>query len=265
MGDIDHHIRPAPDLALVIPVHNERGNIGPLLDEVDAVLALVPETTEIVVVDDGSTDGTAQVLRRACARMSSLAVVEHTANRGQSASLLTGVLRARAPWVATLDGDGQNDPGDIPQLWAMVVDGTLGSTLKMVVGNRRDRQDTWLRRASSRIANNFRGKVLGDYTPDTGCGLKLFERETFLRLPHFDHFHRFLPALVQLSGGQVVSVDVRHRPRLSGQSHYGIGNRLWVGLVDLMGVLWLGRRAAPWRADTTADTGMECDNEDTNK
>jgi len=262
MGDTDDRFRPAPDLAVVIPVHNEQGNIGPLLDEVDAVFAGAAESIEILVVDDGSTDSTREVLRQACAGRSTLTVIKHSSNRGQSASLLSGVRRARAPWIATLDGDGQNDPGDIPALWAVVVGGTPDPELKMVAGHRRQRHDMWLRRASSRIANAVRGNVLGDHTPDTGCGLKLFERETFLRLPHFDHFHRFLPALVQRAGGKVVSVDVRHRPRSSGQSHYGIGNRLWVGLADLLGVLWLGRRAAPWRVDTVSEAGVEHDNED---
>lgn len=262
MGEPESRDRPAPDLAVVIPVHNEQGNIGPLLDEVDAAFAVATVTIEIIVVDDGSTDGTREVLREARARRPNLTVVEHDANRGQSASLLTGVETARACWIATLDGDGQNDPGDIPELWAMVVDGNRDPSLKMVAGHRRKRQDTWLRRTSSRVANSFRGGLLGDRTPDTGCGLKLFERETFLRLPHFDHFHRFLPALVQRAGGRVMSVDVGHRPRSSGVSHYGVGNRLWVGLVDLLGVVWLGRRAAPWRVDVSGDGATGRDDEE---
>lgn len=240
----------AADLAVVIPVHNEQANIGPLLDEVDEAFANSRWRIEIVVVDDGSTDGTPAVLRAARASRPHLRVVDHGRNRGQSASLLSGVTAASAAWIATLDGDGQNDPADLPGLWARIADGGDRPRRLMVAGHRRDRKDTWLRRTSSRIANAVRGALLRDRTPDTGCGLKIFERELFLSLPHFDHFHRFLPALARRAGSEVVSVPVRHRPRTSGESHYGVGNRLWVGLVDLLGVLWLGRRAEPWRADT---------------
>jgi dolichol-phosphate mannosyltransferase len=237
-----------PSLSVVIPVHNEQGNIAPLLDEVAAAVNEMALAAEIVVVDDGSSDGTAAALEDASVRHSILAVVRHRHNRGQSAALLSGVLAANGPWIATLDGDGQNNPADLPKLWdAVTGDGDPRGL--MVVGHRRTRRDTWVRRVSSRIANAVRGGLLSDGTPDTGCGLKVFERDVFLGLPHFDHFHRFLPALMQRAGGRVRSVEIGHRPRQSGASHYGIGNRLWVGLVDLAGVLWLGRRAAPWRLD----------------
>lgn len=234
-----------PLLSVVIPVHNEQDNIVPLLHEVDAALRSFEGGYEIVVVDDASTDNTQGVLN--AARRQGLVLVRHKRNGGQSAALLTGVRIARGAWVATLDGDGQNDPADIPALWRMHAG--AASDLKMIAGHRKQRQDTWLKRASSRIANRVRGRLLGDDTPDTGCGLKLFERELFLRLPHFDHFHRFLPALVQQAGGKVASVHVGHRPRRTGRSHYGLHNRLWVGIVDLFGVMWLKRRSGRWRPD----------------
>lgn len=244
-----------PVLSVVVPVHNEQDNILPLLDEITAALDGVGEF-EIVVIDDGSTDGTPNVLRASGRK--GLVVVRHRRNCGQSAALLSGVRIARGAWIATLDGDGQNDPADIPKLWRMLGE-TGDPDLKMIAGHRKRRQDTWLKRLSSRIANGVRGWLLGDSTPDTGCGLKLFERELFLRVPHFDHFHRFLPALIQQGGGRVTSVEVRHRHRRSGRSHYGVGNRLWVGIVDLVGVMWLKRRSAR-RAElpeiTSADDGV---------
>ena len=161
---------------------------------------------------------------------------------GQSASLWTGVRLARAPWIVTLDGDGQNDPADIPALLA-ARDARRSDRLLLVNGHRRSRHDSWVKRVSSRIANAVRGKVLGDGTPDTGCGLKLFSREAFLALPRFDHMHRFIPALVRRNGGEILSVPVRHRERVHGRSHYGVRNRLWTGIVDMLGVLWLQRRA----------------------
>ena len=152
---------------------------------------------------------------------------------------------APAPeWVATLDGDGQNDPADIPQL-VLAIERSPDVQLKLVMGYRKARQDTWVRKVSSRIANGVRASLLHDATPDTGCGIKLLHRETFLELPVFNHMHRFLPALYQRTGARVISVPVRHRPRTRGQSKYGIGNRLWVGIVDLFGVRWLSRRAPP--------------------
>src|SRR6185295_15201238 len=171
-------------------------------------------------------------------RFPRLRVLVHAASCGQSTALLTGVRAARGEWIATLDGDGQNDPADIPKLLAARANG-----LAMIAGYRKSRRDTWIKRISSRIANGVRSRMLGDATPDTGCGLKLFRRATFLELPYFDHMHRFLPALVQRHGGRTVSVEVNHRPRSRGVSNYGTLDRLWVGIVDLFGVMWLKRRA----------------------
>jgi dolichol-phosphate mannosyltransferase len=173
-------------------------------------------------------------------------VVRHQAPQGQSFAVATGVRAARGRWIATLDGDGQNDPADIPRLLAArdaagASAASPGGPL-LLAGYRKARSDSWLKRVSSRVANGVRGRLLGDSTPDTGCGLKLFEREAFLALPHFDHMHRFLPALFLRAGGSVISVEVGHRPRTRGRSHYGVMNRLWVGIVDIFGVLWLMKR-----------------------
>jgi len=222
---------PAPQLSVVIPVCNEEPNIEPLAAELRAALAGLPH--EVLYVDDGSIDGTVAAVRRARAAGSPIRLLRHARRSGQSAALCTGLCAARAPWVATLDGDGQNDPADIVRLF---------------MGHRTRRRDTWLRRLSSRVANGVRSRLLGDATPDTGCGLKLIHRETFAQLPRFDHMHRFLPALVQRAGARVVSVPVHHRPRERGQSKYGLFDRLWVGIIDLCGVAWLKRRPAGPRA-----------------
>ena len=176
-------------------------------------------------------------------RYPQLQVVRHAASRGQSAAILSGVDVTGRCWIATLDGDGQNDPADIPRLYDIIRHAP--ARVGLVNGHRRRRHDSWLKRVSSRVANGVRGFVLGDRTPDTGCGLKLFRRSMFMQLPRFDHMHRFLPALVQMQGGEVVTVDVGHRRRRRGQSKYGVHNRLWTGLVDLFGVLWLQRRVLP--------------------
>ena len=224
-------------LSVVIPVRNESGNVASLISEIDA--ALKHMTHEIVYVDDGSTDDTYSQLIALQATFSQLKIVRHAKSCGQSTAVRSGVKAARYAWVATLDGDGQNDPADIPKLMAAVKDG-----IDLVGGNRRaSRRDTWIKRISSVIANTVRSKMLRDDTPDTGCGLKLFKRDVFLDLPYFDHMHRFLPALIKRRGGKIVSVPVAHRNREYGKSNYGTIDRLLVGLVDLFGVAWLQRRA----------------------
>jgi dolichol-phosphate mannosyltransferase len=230
------------DLSVVIPVRNEAGNIGPLVEEIRAALdGLV--RYEIIFVDDGSNDATVPEIARLAAEKPGLRLLHHARNCGQSAAIRTGVKGAEAAWVATLDGDGQNDPADIPKLWCLSrMRPSAGPVL--IAGYRENRQDSWSKRWASRIANAIRGRLLGDRTPDTGCGLKLFPRSLFLDLPYFDHMHRFLPALVLREGGTVHSVPVNHRPRRGGLSKYGVFDRLWVGIVDLLGVLWLKRRAA---------------------
>lgn len=233
-----------PVLSIVVPVHDEQDNVGSLLGEIGAALEGRVDY-EVLFIDDASGDETPRRLQQLRALHPRLRVLRHLRNCGQSAAVTTGVRRSRAPLVVTLDGDGQNDPADIPvllQRWQTESRDASGCQPLLLAGWRRQRRDHGLRRLSSRMANSFRARMLGDGTPDTGCGLKMFERELFLRLPHFDHMHRFLPALVLREGGRVVSVPVNHRPRLRGRSHYGVWNRLWVGLVDVLGVMWLRRR-----------------------
>jgi dolichol-phosphate mannosyltransferase len=239
-------------MSVVIPVCNEAENVGPLAREILQALQQ-HRPFEIIFVDDGSSDETVRMLEETRRdAVSEIRVIKHAQRSGQSTAVLTGVRAARAEWVATLDGDGQNDPADIPALIAAVETAYANgqTSLKLVMGNRKTRKDTWLRRLSSRVANGVRAWMLRDGTPDTGCGIKLMHRATFLELPHFNHMHRFLPALYQRAGAQVISVPVRHRPRTRGQSKYGLHNRLWVGIVDLFGVRWLIRRAPP-RVQTT--------------
>jgi dolichol-phosphate mannosyltransferase len=226
----------APLLSVVIPVRNEAPNIAPLVAEIEAALAGVPH--EIVYVDDGSTDDTAGALRAAAAG-APVRAFRHAQGCGQSAAIVSGVKQARGAWIATLDGDGQNDPADIPRLWARAQ--AEGGAI-LVAGHRVNRRDSSTKRITSRLANRIRAGLLGDATPDTGCGLKVFPRSLFLELPHFDHMHRYLPALVLRQGGCVVSEPVNHRPRIRGASKYGTLDRLIVSIADLFGVMWLARR-----------------------
>ncbi|WP_458094130.1 glycosyltransferase family 2 protein [Roseomonas sp. WA12] len=225
-----------PAISVVVPVRNEAPNIAPLVAEITAALAGVPH--EILYVDDGSTDDTAAAVR-AASSIGPVRLLRHASSCGQSAAIVTGIRAARASWIATLDGDGQNDPADLPRLWTRA---RAEGADTLVAGWRTTRKDTATKRFTSRIANRVRARLLGDATPDTGCGLKVFPRELFLALPHFDHMHRFLPALVIRGGGQVVSEPVGHRPRTRGVSNYGTLDRLAVGLVDLLGMMWLQRR-----------------------
>jgi len=229
------------DLSVIIPVRNEAPNIVPLVAEIRAALDTRVDY-EIIYVDDGSTDATADEVDRLRRDFPRLRLVRHAKSTGQSTAIRTGVKAATADWIATLDGDGQNDPADIPKLWTMAVEAPPLLPL-LIAGHRAKRRDSGVKRLSSRIANAVRARMLGDNTPDTGCGLKLFRRDLFLDLPYFDHMHRFLPALVIRAGGRVVSVPVNHRPRERGQSNYGTFDRLWIGIVDLFGVMWLNRRA----------------------
>jgi dolichol-phosphate mannosyltransferase len=230
------------DLSVVIPVKNEAENIAPLVGEIRAALDEFVRY-EIVFIDDGSNDATAAEILRIATEAPNLRLVRHAQSYGQSAAIRSGVRAARAAWIATLDGDGQNDPADIRKLWRLS-SRSSGATPLLINGNREARQDSWSKRSASRIANAIRRRLLGDNTPDSGCGLKLFSRALFLDLPYFDHMHRFLPALVLREGGRVQSVRVNHRARRSGVSKYGVFDRLGVGIVDLFGVMWLKHRAA---------------------
>jgi dolichol-phosphate mannosyltransferase len=241
------------DLSVVIPVKNEAGNIAPLVAEIAAALDGLADY-EIVYVDDGSIDTTAAEIRHLQRSMPRLRLVRHAESAGQSTAIRSGVKAARGTWIATLDGDGQNDPADIPDLWKIARESPAQPPL-LIAGQRTRRQDSWSKRRASRIANAVRRGLLRDDTPDTGCGLKLFGRALFLDLPYFDHMHRFLPALVLREGGMVRSVPVNHRPRQRGKSNYGVFDRLWVGIVDLLGVIWLRRRAALPRLIEDAPAG----------
>jgi dolichol-phosphate mannosyltransferase len=227
------------DLAIVIPVLNEAQSLAPLLEEITTALA-GQVVYEIIVVDDGSTDDTSAQLSGCRRRYPRLRVLRHRARCGQSAAIATGVGAARAPWIVKLDGDGQNDPADIPRFYRTLRE--TANEVGLVIGHRTQRRDNLLRRVSSRIANGVRARVLGDGTPDSACGLRAFARTTFVSLPHFDHMHRFLPALVRRQGRRVISVEVSHRDRTGGHSKYGLHNRVWAGVLDLMGVWWLTRR-----------------------
>jgi dolichol-phosphate mannosyltransferase len=227
------------ELSVVIPVFNEVESIALLIDEICGQLDGKLEY-EIIVVDDGSTDSTPGVLQSSRQAHPQLRILRHRMRCGQSAAIASGVQAAASLWIATLDGDGQNDPADILTLYR-ALDKSFSAGM-LVTGYRKQRRDDWLKRVSSRVANAVRAWVLGDDTPDSACGLRVFAREIFLALPQFDHMHRFLPALVQRQGGQVISVEVRHRPRARGISKYGIHDRLWVGIIDLFGVRWLQRR-----------------------
>ena len=229
------------ELSVVIPVYNELDCICDLVDEVCRVLDGAIEY-EVIVVDDGSRDGTAAALQACRAGHPGLRILSHAQRCGQSAAIGSGVRAARAGRIATVDGDGQNDPADIMNLYR-VLDSSAGA-LRLVIGHRIDRRDSGVKRLASRIANSVRARVLHDNTLDSACGLKVFDRDTWMSLPQFDHMHRFLPALVQRGGGATESVVVNHRARRGGVSKYGILDRLWVGLVDMLGVRWLQRRCS---------------------
>ncbi|MCL4711588.1 MAG: glycosyltransferase family 2 protein [Pseudorhodoplanes sp.] len=226
-----------PDFSVVVPVRNEAGNIAPLVAEIAAALA--GRDFEIVYVDDGSSDATSAELAALMRAHDFLRALRHEHSCGQSAAVTSGVLAARAPNVATLDGDGQNDPAFIPRLFdALCADARIG----LAAGQRVGRKASGFKRLQSRIANGVRGALLRDGTRDSGCGLKAFRRDLFLQLPYFDGLHRFLPALVRREGYGVAYVDVVDRARRHGVSNYGLWDRLWVGILDLLGVWWLIRR-----------------------
>ena len=227
-------------ISVVVPVHNETDNVDALIAEIHQALTS-QDAYEMIFVDDGSTDDTSVKLHNAMQRYPALRVLRHQKSCGQSRAVHSGVSAAQYPWIATLDGDGQNDPADIPNLVAVWQEQN-DEQLWMLAGFRHQRNDTGWRKFSSKFANAIRQSILHDATPDTGCGLKLFLRDKFLALPYFDHIHRFLPALIQMAGGRVISVKVNHRPRNFGQSKYGTLDRALVGIVDLLGVVWLKRR-----------------------
>ncbi|MFA7276897.1 MAG: glycosyltransferase family 2 protein [Pseudobdellovibrionaceae bacterium] len=233
---------PNLNISVVIPVMNEAENIAVLVAEIETASARVP-ITEIVLVNDGSTDDTAPIIRGLIASNPKITLVSHTVRSGQSAALRTGIRVARNPVVVTMDGDGQNDPADIVQLYEAFCTSPAASML-LVAGQRAKRQDSLLKKFTSRTGNFIRRSLLKDGVRDTGCSLKMFRRDDYLALPYFNHMHRFLPALFAREYGTILLRDVGHRHRTRGVSKYGFWDRLWAGIFDLTGVLWLKTRAA---------------------
>jgi len=228
----------SPAVSVVVPVRNEADNVGPLTEEIAAALS-GRWTFELVFVNDGSADGTQAALTALKAERPWLRQIRHETSCGQSAAVRSGVASACAPVVATLDGDGQNDPSFLPALIAAL---EQGENIGLVAGQRVGRRSGGFKQVQSRIANGVRAALLRDGTRDTGCGLKVFRRDAFLALPYFDGLHRFLPALFRRDGYAIAYVDVIERPRRHGTSNYGMWDRLWVGILDLAGVRWLIRR-----------------------
>lgn len=229
----------AVTLSVVVPVFNEAENVLPLLDEIERAVAMIGHV-EIIFVDDGSRDNTCDQLAPAV-RDGRLRVIRHVRQSGQSAAVRTGVKAAHGEWVVTLDGDGQNDPADIPAMFALAASGRDDAPT-LVGGVRAKRMDTLSKRLASRYANAIRQFFLRDDCPDSGCGIKLFRRDAFLDLPFFGAIHRFLPALFRMQGHTAAYVPVNHRPRERGVSKYTNWRRGLIGVVDLLGVYWLKRR-----------------------
>jgi len=228
-----------PAVSVVVPVRNEAGNVASLIAEIATALE-ERWRYEVVYVDDGSTDDTGAELKRLAAQRPWLRRLRHAQSCGQSAAVRSGVAAARGALIVTLDGDGQNDPQFIPALLTALEAGA--PRVGLIAGQRVGRKASAFKKMQSRIANAVRGAVLRDGTRDTGCGLKAFRRDAFLRLPYFDGLHRFLPALMRREGYAIGYVDVVDRPRGAGVSNYGLWDRLWVGILDLAGVWWLIRR-----------------------
>jgi dolichol-phosphate mannosyltransferase len=245
--DLSSSDTPEVAVSIVVPVRNEAENVSPLIAEIAAALD-GRWVYEIIYVNDGSTDATAERLAAAMKQRGNLRQLSHATSSGQSAAVRSGVRAARGAIVATLDGDGQNDPAFLPALVSAIENG--GDRVGLAAGQRVGRKDTGFKKIQSRIANGVRDAILRDGTRDTGCGLKAFRREVFLAMPYFDGLHRFLPALVRREGYEIAYVDVIDRPRHSGVSNYGFFDRLWIGIMDLAGVWWLIRRKKPTPAVT---------------
>jgi dolichol-phosphate mannosyltransferase len=228
-------------ISVIVPVLNEQDNIAPLVKEISTAAQTVP-ISEIIYVDDGSTDNTYAVLKSLKAHYPILRIIRHDRRCGQSASLWTGIRAAGNDLIVTMDGDGQNNPADIALLYDTYVQYQGKTAQLMVVGERKKRNDNFMRRLASRSANRIRSALLGDKTKDTGCSLKLFRRKDYLVLPYFDHMHRFLPALMMRDHVQLLHVPVSHRAREHGVSKYGNLSRALVGVSDLLGVWWLQKR-----------------------
>ena len=231
-------------LSIVVPVCNEADSIISLITEIHHVLDGL-YSFQIFYVNDASTDQTLDRLREAKRLFPALDYISFKKRSGQSQAIASGIRHAKGPIIVTLDGDGQNDPTDIP----MMVDRLLSEPeherdYTLISGHRHKRQDTLIKRLSSLFANRMRAKLLHDSTPDSGCGLKVFTKNAFLDIPRFDHMHRFIPALMLRRKAKVITHPIHHRPREKGQSKYGLWDRLWVGIIDILGVMWLQRRTS---------------------
>jgi glycosyltransferase involved in cell wall biosynthesis len=248
-----------PAVSVVLPCHNESDALLSLVPEIAAVLRGLELDYEIIVVDDGSSDSTLAAVATLSSNEPGLCCLSHAKRRGQSAALLTGVAAARARWIVTLDGDGQNDPADIPRLWAHAASHSSERPL-LVTGQRTHRKDGVRRLVLSRALNLWSAVILGHPVMDKSCGLRVFQRHAYLALPVFDHMHRFLPGLFRLLDGELHSVRVGHRPRKHGRSHYTNLPRLMEGVIDVFGILWLKKRyLAPIQQDGRRSRGsMEC-------
>lgn len=267
-----------PLISVVLPAKNEQGNIGQLIEELHVALTGNVEF-EILVIDDGSTDNTVEEALRAgqaciaeefcqqqvahgshtplpSSRKSRVSVLSHPVSCGQSTAIHTGISHARGEWIVTADSDGQNDPADIPALLKLAHQ--CQAPHFCIAGYRQKRLDTSWVRFQSKVANAIRQTILRDGVPDSGCGLKLFPKQTFLALPYFDHMHRFLPCLIKRLSGEIVVCPVNHRNRVAGKSNYNAWNRAWAGIIDLMGVLWL-RKRTKYPPSVTLHTGQMSD------
>ena len=242
----------SPRFSIVIPCRNEAGNISPLIGGIDAACAPLGPF-EVIVVDDGSTDDTGTIVGRMAETRPWLRLLRHAQPGGQSAAIHNGAIAARAPVIATLDGDGQNPPEELPKLLVPLLDGR--ADLGLVAGQRVARQDRASKKLASKLANGLRARVLRDDTRDTGCGLKAFRRDAYLALPFFNHQHRYLPALFARDGWRIAHVDVAHRARVTGKSNYSNLQRGLVGISDLAGVAWLMRRRKTVRATEITGDG----------
>lgn len=230
----------AVEISVVVPVHNESGNVEKLVAEIAS--AMDGRAYEMVFVDDASTDDTRARLVALKADIPQLRVLGHRKNAGQSRAIRTGVMAARAPVIATVDGDGQNDPADLPALAALLNRPDAPPNLALVQGRRQKRQDSAWKKFGSRLANKVRQAILKDDHDDSGCGAKAFRRDAFLMLPYFDHMHRYMPALMKAEGFGVEASPVNHRSREFGASKYTNFGRLAAAYSDLRGVLWLRKR-----------------------
>ncbi|MBL9135250.1 MAG: glycosyltransferase family 2 protein [Verrucomicrobiales bacterium] len=238
-----------PEYSVVLPIFNEADNIPALLEEIRAALLPLGKSWEVLAIDDCSRDHSLEVLRHQCSKYGELRVLRHRMNCGQSAAFATGLAHARGSIIITLDSDRQNDPADLPRMLA-----TLTPELAAVLGVRRRREDTGVRRWSSRLANWYRDILTGVPVRDAGCFLRVMRREALLELPVFNGLHRFVPTLLSYQGYRFTELEVNHRPRVAGKSNYGIGNRLWRGIRDCFAMRWYRARVIPAQRVLPEDT-----------